>query len=280
MATLTVNANDTTGQSVQVRYRVLNSGGTYITLNLDASQLPYAIIGVPSAQYEIGTRNVCQNGTYSAWVTSSSTACTPIVSFTVALSGSNFVVSATLASPQTQISVQMTDPNGGQSTFTSTFGSQTGSFNIPVTTGLFGNYSFVGVGVCDATAVPPWVSAGTAPVTVNYSSGPANNVSVFANYNLTITGVNNGSATGVPGALNSLSLFNNSITAYTPTLTAGTIQMSYTGTLGPATAHAILVIGGTQVDSQPVTTGGGSVVLTNPSTINAPTTISIQIVTP
>ena len=171
MAVLTINANDVEdAPTIQVRYRVLNSGLSYTVLTLTPSQLPYAVNGVQSAQYEVGVRKLCSNSAYSDWVVSQSTPCPGIVSFQVVKTENNFVVTATLAGPQNIIKVKVTDPNGGVQNYSETFAGQSGTFNIPVPSNLYGAFSFQGQGVCDNDANPVFASVLTAPVSVNVPS--------------------------------------------------------------------------------------------------------------
>lgn len=167
MAKLTINANDVSGaQSVQIRYRINNSGATYNQASITPDQLPYDIIGLQDGQYEVGVRNFCTNGSFSPWITSVSAPCALPVLFTVALSGTNFVVNAGLTGTQTKIEVLVTDPNGGTQTYIQDLGGQSGTFNIPVGTSITGNYEFEGRAVCNNTSVPRFVSDYLNPVTV------------------------------------------------------------------------------------------------------------------
>lgn len=166
MATLTINANDVgTAQSIQVRYRVLNSGGTYTVVALTPDDLPYVVNVADSTQYEVGVRKLCTNGAYSDWITAATQPCAAIVSFGVSLVGGNFVVTGTLAGSQTKIEVLVTDPNGGTATVVHDFGTQSGTFNI-ASTDITGDYVFIARGVCNDTSIPRFVSAYTNPVTV------------------------------------------------------------------------------------------------------------------
>lgn len=166
MATLTINANDVDGvESIQVRYRVLNSGGTFVVVTLAPGDLPYVAEVPDNTQYEVGVQKLCTNGAYSGWISGASQPCASIVSFGVVESGSNFVVTATLAGTQTKIEVQVTDPNGGTAVVIHDFGTQSGTFNIASTL-ITGNYVFIARGVCNDTTTPRYVSAYTSPVTV------------------------------------------------------------------------------------------------------------------
>lgn len=173
MATLTINANDVDSTSVQVRYRILNSGATYTVITLDPSQLPYAIAGLQNAQYEVGVKNFCNNGSSSDWVVSQSAPCALPTSFAAVKSGSNFAINYTLSGVQTKIFVQVTDPNGGVQTYSNDNGTQTGTFNIPITSGLTGVYSIAGSAQCDGTSIPVFQSTFTTPaVSVNVPAAP------------------------------------------------------------------------------------------------------------
>ena len=166
MANLTINANDVgDAQSIQVRYRVLNSGGTFIVITLAPGDLPYVAEVPDNTQYEVGVQKLCTNGAYSGWITNASQPCANVVSFGVSLVGGNFVVAATLGGTQTKIEVQVTDPNGGTAVVIHDFGAQSGTFSIASTL-ITGNYVFIARGVCNDTTTPRYVSAYTGPVTV------------------------------------------------------------------------------------------------------------------
>lgn len=278
MGKLTINANDVaTAVSIQARYRVLNSGGTYTILTLTPNQLPYDINGLPTAQYEVGIRKLCTNGAYSDWVTGQTAGCAAVVGFTAVLSGSNFVINATLPSPQTKIQVQVTDPNGGVNVFTHDFGGQSGTFNIPVISGLYGNYSIAGSGICDNSVTPVYASAYTSPVTVNYPNPTANNISASASYGMTFTDIRNGTANGIPTSFNSTSIAGVK-SDYTASLTGGTITVALIGTIpGGFPIYLRLVKNGTTILDQKTITAAGPYTLTNPGVINAPDQISIEI---
>lgn len=180
--TLTVGANDIAGATnVLIRYRVLNSGATYTVLTKIPSDFPFAITSLGSAQYEVGVQRICSSGGFSNWVTAQSAPCTAPVSFTVSKSGSNFVVAATLTGSQTKIQVRMTDPNGGVTNVTHDFGAVSGTFNIAIPSGLYGNYTFVGSAICDATSTPVFQSAFSSPVTVNNPNPSINQTFNFIN---------------------------------------------------------------------------------------------------
>lgn len=170
MPTLTIGANDVIGAvSIQVRYRILGSSDTFEVVTLSPDELPYAVVGVANGQYEVGVRKLCTNGAYSDWISGQSTACPAIISFTASLSGTNLVIVATLAAPQSKIQVLITDPNGGQQVTNHDFGGQTGTFNIAIlNTLLYGDYSITARGVCDDTVTPIYASTYASNVTVNY----------------------------------------------------------------------------------------------------------------
>jgi hypothetical protein len=185
MGKLTINANDTENAStIQVRYRVLNSGATYAVLNKAPGQMPVVINGLADAQYEVGVRNLCVNGKWSDWVTSQTSGCPLPLGFGVTKAGGNFVVNASLVSPATKIQVLMTDPNGGQLTFNQDLGGQSGNFNIAVPSGIYGDYTFSAKTVCDNTVSPIYASVSTADVSVNVANPtPVNQVFNFTNGN-------------------------------------------------------------------------------------------------
>lgn len=279
--TMTVNANNVAGvTSVTIRYRLNNSGNTYTEVTISPSALPYAITGLSDGQYEVGMQSLCSNGALSQWTTAVSPGCDPLINFGVVQSGSNFAISASLAGVQTIVEVQMTDPNGGLTTTIHDFGTgvHSGTFNItiPATPGI---YSFIARGVCDNTSSPRFVSAFTAASSISIGGTPANNFSAIASYGIEITSIVNGSATGVPSAFATMTLVNATQNEYTPQVTAGTISVVLAGTLGPPSAHLQLVVNGAVVSSVPIT-GPSTYTLTLGTTINAPTTLSVQINTP
>lgn len=169
MAKLTIDANDIDDAvSVQLRYRINNSGGTYAVITTTPDLLPYDINGLQDGQYEVGVRKLCTNGSYSPWVTSTSAACAQPIAFTVNLISTNFVVNAGLSGGQTKIEVLVTDPNGGTQTFIQDLGGSSGTFNIPVGTAITGDYEFEARAVCNNTSIPRFVSDYLSPVTVTH----------------------------------------------------------------------------------------------------------------
>lgn len=278
--TLTINCNNNGGGTtpIQIFYRIANSGNTFTEVDIVASALPKAIASLTNGQYEVQVSKTCGNGVTSPVVgVLSNNACTPPVAFSVAISGSNFVVTGTLTSPQTKINVIMTDPNGGQTTVLHDFAATSGTFNIPIPAGLFGNYSFVGQSVCDSTTTPIFASTFTNPVVVTNTNPAGLNFRVSASYNMTFTDVSDDTASGVPtsfnGSINSANQSDNC-----PSLSSGTISATLTGT--PPTSFTIylrLVKNGTTIIDQVVITAAGTFTLTNSALITYPDQISVEI---
>lgn len=103
------------------------------------------------------------------------------------------------------------------------------------------------------------------------------NFTVQAQYGITITGVANGSATGVPAGLNSISVTpGNMLSAAYTTVTAGTVHVHVTGTAVLPTTKIILEVNGTVIDAKPIT-GAAVYDLTFVGTTNDPTPILIAI---
>lgn len=278
--TLTVNCNDAGSSSaVKVRYRIYNSGATFTEVSTTSGALPLAITGLVNGQYEVQVSKQCSsNSVWSPWVSAiSNNTCTPVVSFGVTISGSNFVVAATLTSPQTKVFVQMTDPLGAVTGYLHDFGATSGTFNIAIPASNYGNYTFVAQAICDATATPMFGSIFGAPVTVNNPNPTINNIRASASYGMTFTDISNGTASGIPASFNgSVNSGNQSDT--TPSLSSGTIHFTVTGT--PPTTLTIygrLVLNGTTIVSQVTITAAGTYTLTNTSLIAYPNMISIEI---
>lgn len=277
MGKLTINANDiSSAVSVQIRYRILGSGASYTQLTKTPDQLPFDINGLPSGQYEVGVRSLCSNGAFSPWIAGQTVGCTVPVSFTAVKSGSNIVVTATLPSPQTKIQVNVQDPNGGNALYTNDFGGQSGSFSIPLTSGLYGDYSVTGSGICDNSVTPIYASAFTTPAIVSNPNPTANNISVNAAFGMAYTDVHGGTATGIPTSFNSASITTNK-SDYTASLSSGTISVTLVGTVPAFSIYLRLVKNGVTVVSQVTVTAAGTFTLTNTGPINAPDTISIEI---
>lgn len=279
--TLTVDANDVGDPStvIQIRYRILNSGLTFTQVNVTAADLPKAIGagGLTNAQYEVQARKLCSNGVYSPWISGSSpNGCAVPLQFGVQINGANFTVMAQMAGTQTIIEVLMTDPNGGQSTFINDFGATAGNFNIPIPTGLLGDYTFQARGVCDNTSTPRFVSDFLAPVTVPIGSNVVNNFYVWAGYGMSIQVTNSGTATGIPPSIVGAVVTSNAAD-YTPTVTAGSISVVLSGTLGPPAAQIRLVKNNTTTLDYSNITGPSTYSLTLPSDVNAPDVLSIEI---
>jgi hypothetical protein len=185
MGKLVINANDLpSAATVQARYRIADSGASFVVLNKVASDFPLTIQGLPTAKYETGVRVICPNGAPSDWVTSiSPNTCLVPLAFSVVQSGNNFNVTASLAGAQTKVEVLITDPSGGTAVIVHDFGTNvhSGTFTIAMANpSLYGSYVFAGRGVCDDTATPRVVSDYLPVVTVNVPvpAAPSNNYSV------------------------------------------------------------------------------------------------------
>lgn len=269
--TLTVNANGASGTTpIQIRYRIYNSNNTYLIANTTAAALPFAIASLPNGQYEVGVSQQCANNSlWSPFATAiSNNTCAVPPAFAVAISGSNFVVTATLTSPQTKIQVRMVDPTGGITNVINDFGATSGTFNIPIPTGNYGDYTFTGSAICDATVVPMFQSAFGAPVILNYANPTANNITASAAYGMSFTDISNGSCSGIPTAFNGVVITHNAF-AYTPNLTSGTISVTLIGTPpGSPAIYVRLVLNGTIIIDQALITGPTTYTLTNPSLIS------------
>jgi hypothetical protein len=282
--TLTVDANDTGDGStvIQVRYRIANSGLTFTQVNTTAGALPIAIGsgGLTNAQYEVQVRKLCSNGVYSPWVSGASpNGCVVPLSVNIGLNGANFGVQVALSGSQTIVEVLMTDPTGGQTTVINDFGAPGGNFNIPIPTGVTGTYSFQVRAVCDNTSSPRFVSDWMPTITVPVSSGTVNNFYVWAGYGIALQ-ITGGSATGIPASFTGV-VVSTSKADYTAAVSAGSIVVTPSGTLGPPTAHLKLVKNSTTVlDSQPLS-GLSDITLTVPTGgVSAPDVLSIEIDTP
>lgn len=278
--TLTINCNNNGGGTtpIQIFYRIAGSGNTFTEVDIVASALPKSIASLTNGQYEVQVSKTCTNGVTSpVAATLSNNACTPPVAFGVTISGSNFVVTGTLTSPQTKINVIMTDPNGGQTTTLHDFGATSGTFNIPIPAGLFGNYSFIAQAVCDNTTTPVFASVFTNPVVVTNTNPAGLNFRASASYNMVFTDISNGTASGVPTSFNgSINPGNQSDNC--PSLSSGTISVTLTGT--PPGTPAIflrLVKNGTTIISNVAVTAAGTFTLTNTAPIVYPDQISIEI---
>lgn len=280
--TLTVNCNDAGGTTpIQIRYRINNSGLTFTEVDCTAADLPKAIGSgsLTSAQYEVQVRQQCQpSGVFSAWVAAvSNNACAMPVAFTVAISGANFAVNGTLSGSQTIIEVQMTDPNGGITTIIHDFTAVSGTFNIPIPSGLFGTYSFIARAVCNNTSTPRFVSNYTNPVSVLTSSGVVNNFYGIAGFGCTITDISGGTSTGVPPSFAGLTI-TSSHADYTPTVTAGTISVTLGGTLTPPTGHLRMLKNGVILQTINLTTPGtGAHTFTLPADCVAPDVLQFEV---
>jgi len=245
------------------------------------SDLPKAVGGgtLTSAQYEVQVRQQCSNGVWSPWVAAvSNNVCPAPLVFTVNISGSNFVVGATLTSPQTKIEVTMIDPFGGQTINIYDLGGQTGTQNIAIPSGVYGQFTFIGRAVCDATASPIFASAYTPLVGQTIANPQANNFCATPNYGMVFTDISAGTISGLPVSGFASTSISNTKCAYVATLSSGTISVTVSGTPpGGFPIYLRLVKNGTTIIGQVTITAAGTFTLTNTSTINAPDTISIEI---
>jgi hypothetical protein len=168
--TLTVNCNDASpSTSLEIGYRVNNSGGTFSILSVNAGDLPKAITGLTGSQYEVRMRKLCTTGQYSSYQYAITQACTAPVSFSLSRTSTNLVIAATLSGSQTKFDYELTDPNGGVTTGTHDFSAVSGTFNVAIPdVALFGNYTMRIRAVCNDSSTPRFVSAYTAPAVVNY----------------------------------------------------------------------------------------------------------------
>lgn len=278
---LEVNANGAILSSTPIKifYRVNNSGLTFTEVDIIASGLPWESGSLPAAQYEVQLQQQCANGVWSPAVSAvSNNTCVPPVSFTVNISGSNFVVAGTLTSPQTKIELTMTDPSGGVTTTIHDFGATSGTFNVAIPA-IYGNYTFKARAVCDSTTTPIFASNFTSNVVLNVVNPTANNFNVVPNYNLGFTDISNGTASGVPTAFNSATI-NSPASAYSAALSPGTISITIaqiTGSFPGIPIYARLYKNGTTLIAQTLITAIGTYVITNTTTITAPDTMNINI---
>lgn len=282
--TLTVNANGLAGTSAPIKifYRVNNSGLTFTEVDAVASDLPKAIGAgaLDSAQYEVQIQQQCTNGVWSP-VASALTNNTCVVpqSFTVAISGTNFVVTTVLTNPQTKLELTMTDPYGGVTTSIHNFGSSTygGTYNVAIPTGIYGLYQFKARAVCDDSPTPIFASDYTATVFQDYVNPSSNNITLSASYGMTITACVNGTGSGIPGSFASVSVTGN-LSAHTDSLANGTYQVTVAGTIPGVPIYLKLVRNGTDVRDSQLISGPGTITLTNAGgLITYPDTISIEI---
>jgi len=105
--------------------------------------------------------------------------------------------------------------------------------------------------------------------------------SVYSQYNVNISGVNNGTTTGTPAALNTLAMTNGQTVNAVYTTTGGsgtTVVVTYSGTPAiPGHTYFQLIVNGVVEDTQLVT--GGSVTLTYTTSATSPTPVAIDVIT-
>lgn len=275
---LVINANDfVTGTApTQYRYRINNSGNTFTTVTNTAAAFPVTVGSLAATQWEVQIRQQCANGVWSPWAAAvSNNPCAVPSLFTVAISGSNFVVTANLPSPATKIEVTMTDPNGGVSVAVYDLGSSSGTQNIAIPVGIYGNYSFKGRTVC--TASPLFASDFTNNVNVVNTNPTSNNIKLSASFGLAITNTVNGTGSGIPTSFNGATVTGN-LYDYTPGLANGTYVVTISGTIPGTPVYLRLVRNGTDIRSNVAISAAGDITLTNAGgLISYPDTISIEI---
>lgn len=277
---LVINANDFQGPltAVDIRWRINNSGDTFSTDTAVGSSFPITISSLASGQYEVQLRQQCTNGVWSPWASAvSNNPCAKPLVFSVAISGSNFVVTATLSTPATNIEVTMTDPNGGVSVGIYDLGSSSGTQNIAIPAGLYGNYTFVGRTVCDPDASPIFASDFTNNVTVINTNPTSNNIKLSASFGMVITDTVDGTGSGIPTDFNGATVTGN-LYSYTPSLANGTYIVTLTGTIPGTPIYLRLVRNGTDIRDNVLITAPGNITLTNSGGLIAyPDMISIEI---
>ncbi len=151
----------------QFRYRLKGSNGTFTeTAQLAAVQFPYAIENVPSGLYEVGVRVQCaENGPWSAWGVGETDPCPGAIQFSAVKTGSNFVVNFKLAAGQSNLELEITDPNNGINVVAN--GSQNeGTLTMPVNPVIAGEWRLRLRGVCDTSPSPVWASIWSNPIFV------------------------------------------------------------------------------------------------------------------
>lgn len=279
--TLTVNCNDNGGGStpISIRYRINNSGNAFTTVTTTAAALPFAIGSgaLANGQYEVQVQKTCSNGILSPWQAGlSNNLCQVPIAFSVAISGSNFVATLILTSPQTKVEITMRDPNLGTNTQIYDLGGQTGSVDIAIPTGVYGDYQFTVRAVCDPTTTPIFASNFLPPAVVTYANPAANNFRVSTAYGVDFSDVSNGTASGVPPSFAGLAIHGN-VSDHTSNLTSGTISFT---TVGDApmglTIQVKLTKNGTPVAATTIT-AHGTYTITNPSSIAYPDNITLEI---
>ena len=139
---------------------------------------------------------------------------------------------------------------------------------------ISGTWTLLTSRVTNAYYIIPVINTGSCPLPAD------NNLTLHANnYGMTITGVNNGTTTGIPPAVNSVSIGPGTSQSYNYSSIGGpgTIRVSLTGIPVSGAVHLHLVVNGTLVDNQPIT-GSGDVFLTlAASTVNDPVPILIEV---
>jgi len=160
------------------------------------------------------------------------------------VNGGAFTSAAGMVNPNDTIQVRQTSSatNSTETTTTLTIGSQSAPFNVTTLAMGSGNYN------------------------------------VQSQYGLTITSINNGTATGTPSALSSISISpGQQVYEVYSAITAGTIIINYSGApVIPGSIYFGLSVSGTQVNDILVS-GTGSDTLTFPSNVTNPTAISIYV---
>lgn len=277
--TIIVNANDPNNPTapIQIRYRIAGSGLSFTTVTGTAADLPKTVgSSLVAAQYEVQLRQQCSNGVFSPWIAvMTNNACAVPLAVSITQNGSNFTVAGTLSGSQTIIEVLMTDPNGSQSTFVNDFTAVSGSFNIPIPSGLTGTYTFQVRAVCNNTSSPRFVSAFLPPSSVTVGTGRVDNVYAYAGYGMTITNIVNNTSTGIPASFTG-QVITHSASDYAATIGAGTIDVTLTGTPALTIKLKLVKNGSTVLDNLAIS-GAGTLTLTLPAAVSAPDILSIEV---
>lgn len=183
----------------------------------------------------------------------------------ITVSGPNVPVPISITGPGAMYSI-----NGGA--FTNVAGTTNANDVIQVEVTSSGSNS---------TSVNAVLTIGTTSgtFTVTTLAASVGNYSVYSTYNVNISGVNNGTCTGTPAALNTLTMTNGqSINAVYTAVAAGTVIVTYSGTPAvPGHTYFALIVGGTVEDTQLCT--GGRVTLTFSTSPSDPTTVAIDTIT-
>ena len=139
---------------------------------------------------------------------------------------------------------------------------------------ISGTWTLLTNRITNAYYIIPVENTGSCPLPAD------NNLTLHANnYGMTITGVHNGTTTGIPAAVNSVSIApgNSQSFNYTSIGGPGTIRVSLTGIPVSGAVHLHLIVNGVLIDNQPIS-GTGDVFLTlTATTVNDPVPIIIEV---